>query len=173
MAEAKAAGAPTASAEAHTADAFVRMAESINGAGDAKVELHLRVDQAAFERGNAEAGEICEIEGAGPVPVATARNLSTRAVVHALVVDGTDLTRYANLGRTVPAALARALEERDPACVELGCNVRDNLEIHHKVPVAAGGVTSLENLERRCRWHHYLATHHPDRAPPGEFRLAG
>jgi hypothetical protein len=173
VAMAKAAGTPAGSAEAHAADALVRMAEANAGPDGTEAVIHLRVDQSAFERGTTVPGEICEIEGVGPVPIATARNLSTRAVVHALVVHGTDVTRYAKLGRSIPTALARALEERDPVCVEPGCNVHDDLETHHKMPVADGGVTSLENLERRCRWHHYLATHHPDRAPPEGLRLAG
>jgi hypothetical protein len=53
----------------------------------------------------------------------------------------------------------------------------DHLEIYHKKPLAEGGLTTLENLERRCPWHHYLATHDsdrspPDRSPPDEMQLA-
>jgi hypothetical protein len=126
--------------------------------------------------------------------MATARNLSTQAVVNALLVNGTDVSRYANLGRSIPTALERALIERDPVCSEFGCDVSDNLEIHHIDPVVLDGLTSLENCCRLCRWHHYLCTHKgwrlegasgafhlvpptarapDDRAPPDEFRLAG
>ncbi len=168
---------PAESAEARRADAHVRLAESAGQGGATHAVMHLRVDQAAFERGNTEPGEICEIEGVGPVPVATARNLSTSAVVHALVVDGIDITRVANLGRHNPAPLETALRQRDQTCVVPGCSERERLEIHHKEPVAEAGVTSLDKLERRCRWHHYLATHHPDRSPPDrspppDFELA-
>jgi hypothetical protein len=167
-ADAKTADAPIESCEAYAADALVRLADSDRGGGasSSKAVIHLRVDHAAYGRGHTEPGEICEIEGVGPVPVATARSLSSDAVIYALVTTGQDITRVANLGRTIPAALRVALEHRDPVCVELGCSVRDHLEIHHKKPLAEGGPTTLDNLERRCPWHHYLATHHPDRSPP-------
>jgi hypothetical protein len=172
VAEAKAAGAPAESAEAHAADALVRMAETSGGEGP-RVELHLRVDQAAFEREKTVAGEICEIEGIGPIPVATARNLSTQAVVNALVVNGTDISLCAALGRTIPIGLERALIERDRTCIGDGCPVTDNLEIHHIDPVVPNGITSLQNCCRLCRWHHYLCTHHGWRVEgePGDWRL--
>jgi hypothetical protein len=173
VAEAEAAGALVLRAETHAADALVRMAETSGGEGGAQVELHLRVDQAAFARGATEAGEICEIEGVGSIPVATARNLSTRAVVHALVTDGIDISRYVGMGRSIPTALERALIERDQVCSELGCDVTEGLEIHHIDPVVADGVTSLENCCRLCKWHHYLCTHHGWRVEgtPGNRRL--
>jgi hypothetical protein len=166
-ADAKAAGVPAESREAYAADALVRLADTRgDNNSPPKSVVHLRVDHAACKRGYSEPGEICEIEGVGPVPVATARSLSSDAVIYALVTKEDDITRVANLGRTIPAALRVALEHRDPVCVELGCSARDHLEIHHKKPLAEGGPTTLDNLERRCRWHHYLATHHPDRSPP-------
>jgi hypothetical protein len=171
-AEAKAASRPPESAEAQAADALVRMAEASGGSGT-HVELHLRVDQAAFERGRTKAGELCEIEGIGPVPVATARNLSTRAVVNALVVNGTDMNRYTSLGRYVPTSLERALIERDRTCIGDGCPVTERLEIHHIDPVVPDGETSLDNCCRLCRWHHYLCTHHgwTVEGTPGEWEL--
>jgi hypothetical protein len=193
VAEAKAVGRPAERAETQTADALVRMAETTDSVGSAGIALHLRVDHAAFERGKTTTGEICEIEGVGPIPVATARNLSTRAVVHALLTNGTDVRRYANLGRYIPSALEHALIERDQTCSEPSCDVTEGLEIHHVVDVERGGPTSLENCCRLCRWHHYLCTHHgwrvdgypgnrrflpptarapDDRSPPDDLSLA-
>lgn len=40
-----------------------------------------------------------------------------------------------------------------------GCDVRERLEIDHRVPVADNGPTTLANLNRLCGWHHYLKTH--------------
>jgi hypothetical protein len=158
--EARQAGAPVESRDAYAIDALGRLAENTGGGKPAPVAIHLRVDHAAFERGHTEPGEICEIEGVGPVPVATARNLSTDAVIHALVTKGTDITREVTLGRSISAALRRALEARDQVCVVPGCSVRDNLEIHHRDPVNNQGPTSAENCCRPCKWHHYLSTHH-------------
>jgi hypothetical protein len=193
LASAKTPGAPREAAEANAADALVRMAEAEGSEGGTRVEMHLRVDQAAFERGTTAPGEVCEIEGIGPIPVATARNLSTRAVVNALLVDGTDISRYVNLGRYIPSALERSLIERDQTCTELGCDVTDDLEIHHIIDVDSDGPTSLENCCRLCKWHHYLCTHKgwrvegesgnrhlvpptarapDDRSPPDDLQLA-
>jgi hypothetical protein len=170
MADVRASGAPQEAAEAHAADALVRTAETSSGDGT-HIELHLRVDQAAFERGKTIAGEVCEIEGIGPIPVATARNLSTQAVVNALVTDGIDISTYVGIGRYIPAALERALIERDDTCI--GCVKTEGLEIHHLDPVVPDGVTSLENCCRLCKWHHYLCTHKGWRVEraPGRFRL--
>jgi len=166
--EARKAGATDERREARMADALVRLADSGDSAGDgrSKVAIHLRVDHSAFERGDTEPGEICEIEGIGPVPVATARNLSTDALVYVLATKGRDITHYAERGRYIPDKLRLALEARDQVCVALGCNVRDGLEIHHIDPVDNNGETSLENCCRLCRWHHYLCTHQRWRVEP-------
>ena len=122
--------------------------------------VHVRVDHAALVRGHVEHGELCEIPGIGPVPVEVARRLAVDSVLNVLVTDGVDVTAVAHSGRTVPAALRRALIERDPECVVPGCVTRDGLEIDHLRPFAEGGPASLANLARMCHWHHYLKTHH-------------
>jgi Domain of unknown function (DUF222) len=121
--------------------------------------VHVRVDHEALVRGYVEPGEICEIPGIGPIPVDVARRLATDSILSVLVTDGIDVTSVAHAGRTIPAAVRRALIERDPTCVVPGCDTRDGLEIDHVAPFAEGGPTSLANLARLCRWHHYLKTH--------------
>jgi hypothetical protein len=130
--------------------------------------VHVRVDHAALVRGHLESGEICEIPGIGPIPVEVARRLSVDSILSVLVVDGKDVTTVAHAGRTIPAALRRALCERDPTCVVPGCDERERLEIDHVQPVAAGGETSLSNLARLCHWHHYLKTHHRHQLTRGD-----
>jgi hypothetical protein len=61
--------------------------------------------------------------------------------------------------RHVPAAVKRSVWVRDGAqCAFVGNNGRCRetgfLEFHHVVPYAAGGETSVENLELRCRAHN-------------------
>jgi 5-methylcytosine-specific restriction endonuclease McrA len=142
--------------------------------------VHVRVDHAALVRGRVEGDELCEIPGVGPIPVEVARRLAADSFLQVLVTDGVDVTTVARAGRTIPAALRRALEERDTVCVVPGCDARDRLEIDHLVPYVDGGEASLSNLARLCHWHHYLKTHHGHRlertgsgdagAPSGDWR---
>jgi hypothetical protein len=159
-------------AEALTADALVALAEA-GGSVGRRATVQVRVDHAAFVRGHAEPGETCEIPGVGPIPVATARHLADDAVLSVVVTDGTDVRAVARTDRHVPTAIRAALEARDPACAVEGCDARDRLEIHHLVPFAEGGPTSLDNLARLCRWHHHLVTHRGRQlhGPPGRRRL--
>ncbi len=125
--------------------------------------VHVRVDHAALVRGRVDPGEICEIPGIGPIPVTVARRLASDAILSVLVTDGVDVLAVGHAGRTIPAAVRRALAERDPVCVVPGCDATDALEIDHIVPFVDGGETALSNLARLCRWHHYLKTHHGHR----------
>jgi hypothetical protein len=131
-----------------------------DGSAATRATIHVRVDHAALVRGHVEAGELCEIPGVGPIPVEVARRLAVDSVLDVLVTDGVDVTTVAHSGRSIPAALGRALVERDPVCVVPGCDTREGLEIDHLRPFAEGGPASLANLARLCHWHHYLKTHH-------------
>jgi len=123
-----------------------------------RAHLHIRVDHTALARGHTEPGEVCEIPGVGPIPVAVARSYAQDAVWSILVHRGTDITTVAREDRYLSPALRAALEERDPECVVPGCHERDRLEIDHIVPLAAGGPTTVANLARLCHWHHHLKT---------------
>ncbi len=171
------------SRKAHAADALVKLvcdrqtrhpttspsaASRRNGASGGQLDsppteptatVHVRVDHAALVRGSLEPGEICEIPGVGPIPVDVARRLAVDSLLSVLVTDGVDVSSVAHSGRTIPASLRRALVERDPTCVVPGCEQRDDLEIDHLEPFAAGGPTSLANLVRLCHWHHLLKTY--------------
>ena len=62
-------------------------------------------------------------------------------------------------GRHVPAEVKRAVWERDGGrCAFVGaagrCSERGFLEYHHVVPFADGGLTTVDNLELRCRAHN-------------------
>ena len=129
--------------------------------------VHLRVDLAALRRGHLEDAECCEIPGVGPVPIETARELLGDAIVALVITKGSDIASVTHLGRTVRAPLRRALIERDQTCVIPGCDVREGLQIDHRIiPVVENGETALWNLARLCRHHHYLRHHQG-------FRLEG
>jgi 5-methylcytosine-specific restriction endonuclease McrA len=158
--EARAAGRREPS-EAYAADALVAMAsvEAGEGTGSPRATVQVRVDHSALVRGHTERGEVCEIPGVGPIPVAAARRLASDSIITAVVSEGSDVTAVAHLGRTIPARVRTALEARDPTCVVPRCGIRRGLEIDHRVPFAEGGPTTLSNLARLCSWHHYQKTH--------------
>ena len=151
---------------AYAADALVAMAKKSSCASGDPLRpgpdavVHVRVDYSALVRGQANAGEICEVPGVGPIPVAAARAFAADSFLKAVLMDGQDIRAVSHLGRTIPDRLKTALIERDPVCVVPGCCECEGLEFDHIVPVERGGPTSLHNLGRLCGWHHYLKTYH-------------
>ncbi len=120
----------------------------------------IRIDHASLIRGHTEPGEVCEIVGSGPIPVAVASKLLDDAFIKAVLVDGTDVLAVSHLGRTIPARLRTAIEELYPECVLEGCHMTENLEIDHNVPIEEGGRTELRNLGRLCCHHHHYKHKH-------------
>ena len=73
--------------------------------------------------------------------------------------------------RTIPPHLRTAVIQRDKHCLFPGCTQPPSVcEVHHLIPWAKGGPTSLGNLRLLCRFHHHIAIHrwgwtitcHPD-----------
>jgi len=126
-----------------------------------------RIDLLALARGVTQPGEICELEGGGPVPVSVMeRILAEHPIVDLVLTRGRDVTHVAHLGRSGDTFLRTAIEWRDPVCAIDGCTVATNLEVHHIEAVADGGVTSLEQVLRLCGHHHDCVTY-------GGHRLVG
>jgi len=146
--------------DAYEADALIALARAAatpNAAGSSagpSAMINIRVDRTALVRGHTEAGEVCEIAGIGPVPVATVRHAECDAILKVLLVEGDQVIDVRHIGRTVPAALRVAITGRDRVCVVPGCDRTRNLEIHHLVPFSQGGPTTLENMGRVCHFHH-------------------
>ena len=123
-----------------------------------------RIDLLALARGYTDPGEICELEGGGPVPVSVMeRILAEHPIVELILTHGRDITHVAHLGRNGDTYLKTAIEWRDPVCAIDGCTVATNLEDHHIDAVADGGVTSLETYLRLCGHHHDCITYHRHR----------
>lgn len=137
----------------------------------APATIIVRVDHAALVRGWREGGECCEIDGVGPVPVATVQAMMSDAFLAAVVTDGIDVRRVVHLGRQPTKAMETALIVRDPTCVVPGCNVRTGLEIDHVDGWAATGVTRLDTLARLCHLHHAQKTYQGAHlhGPPGHW----
>jgi uncharacterized protein DUF222 len=150
--------------EAHRADALVDVALTAGGGdgaggGSPQAMVHVLVDYEALMRGYTITGERCEVPGLGPIPVPLARRMADDCILKVLVTKGVEITAVAHAGRTIPAHLRTALECRDPKCVAPHCEVRRGLQIDHRVPWSATRDTSLDNLARLCRWHHYQKSH--------------
>ena len=147
--------------EASGADSLLLMARAAMGKEKklpSKV-ISVRVDHSALERGHMEAGEICEIEGIGPIPVTSAKAMMVDSFIKVISLDGTDVRGVTHLGRTIPAKVKTALLERDRVCGIEGCRHSAILEIDHVLPVGDQGPTRLDNLVRLCSHHHRLKTH--------------
>jgi hypothetical protein len=147
---------------AYAADGLVSLADDAvvgTGTGVGRPTVIVRVDLAALKRGETEGQEVCQIAGVGPVPLATANRVLGDALVKLVIADGCDVANVCHLGRSVPAHLMTALEERDPTCAVPRCEATTRLEVHHRVPFSEGGPTQLSNLVRICTWHHDLLTY--------------
>jgi hypothetical protein len=142
------------------ADALMELVSGTKNGTGTGPEVHVTVEATALRRGYSKSGETCTIAGVGQVPVATARKLLGEGFLSLLVTKGADVATVAHAGRAVPADVDTALNERDKVCCVPGCEVTEPLERDHRVlPFIDGGTTSLANLARLCRWHHYLRTY--------------
>jgi hypothetical protein len=144
-------------------DALVALAEA-PGVGDGTkapdTTVVVRVDHTALVRGHTEPGEVCELVGSGPIPVAVAAQMLDDAFIKAVVVDGTDVLAVSHLGRSIPARLRTAVEEQYLECCIEGCHVTRNLDIDHNQPIEEHGPTALWNLSRLCSHHHHHKHRH-------------
>jgi hypothetical protein len=141
--------------------------------GPPAVTTVVRVDYSALVRGATVPGEVCEIVGGGPIPVSVAQRMLDDCFLKVLLVDGTDVRLVSHPGRTIPARLRTALEERSPECDVEGCHVTRSLEIDHNLSVEELGPTALWNLHRVCCHHHTHKHRHKLRlvGEPGRMRF--
>ena len=150
--------------EAHAADALVKMLQGQGKGPSSRADLVVVVDLAAYRRGHAHPGERCHIVGGGPVTVSFARDIADDAFLKALTHDGVKIETVAHFGRHIRAELRTALELGAPpgfdgvSCAEPGCNRRYGLDWDHADPVAHHGPTSYDNLQPRCKPHHWQKT---------------
>ncbi len=93
---------------------------------------------------------------------------------HLLAARFTSMSQPLDLGRTtrvVPPHLRKAVIQRDKKCRFPGCEQPPSVcQVHHLIPWAQGGATTLGNLALFCRFHHIIVIHrwgwkitcHPD-----------
>ena len=115
-----------------------------------KAEIRVLVDHQALLRGHTVAGEACEIEGLGPVPVAVVESWRHDAYLRLIVTDGIDVKAITRRSRYIDAHLDAALAVRDRHCIVTGCDVDWRLERDHRVPYAQCHTTSLDTGWGAC-----------------------
>ena len=167
----------------HTAQRVERLpttAEHLRSGGLSVHAVRVRVDLPALLRGRTEPGELCEIPGVGPVPVAHAEQVLSHGLLQLVITDGVDVQTVISNTRHVPAALKIAIAERDRTCKVRGCDHDRALERHHTHEFSESKRTTYRELGNLCPQHHDLVTHrghqiidHHDgtwdlRAPPPE-----
>jgi hypothetical protein len=121
---------------------------------DAKVIV--RIDHAALVRGVAEADEVCEIAGVGPVPVSTVREWMGDAFVAAVLTKGVEVAKVVHLGRKFTSVQRTALQWQDPCCARRGCGNRLGLELDHLEDWAKTHTTRSTSGKRFCKGCHRL-----------------
>jgi hypothetical protein len=140
-------------------------------------KIIVRVDLTALDRGSLIPGEVCEVAGQGPIPVADVwRMIDGDAFVAAITTKGTEIDKVVHLGRRPTVLQQTALEwfsARD--CSIEGCTSPARIETDHVADWAHTKVTRLSELATPCGYHHDLKTHHGHRfgprLPSGKRRL--
>ena len=159
-------GEPLEPRMALAADALLRLVNGTATTKSGEVVGNIVIDYAAYTRGHAHLGERCHIVGGGPIPARVAREMMQHTFLKVVLTDGVAVQQVLHVGRKMSAELRTALELGPPpefsgvACAEAGCERRYGLEWDHIHPVAAGGPTSLDNLQALCWPHHAAKSRH-------------
>jgi hypothetical protein len=163
------------SLEAHRLDAFIHLLSvdgddggGAQGGGASPLPRTLIIVNAeSLRRGTTEGGELCEIDGIGPVSVAAATELLSEGGFQYLVKEGFDIKTVTKSTRVIRNCIDMALIVRDRVCARPGCGKRLGLERDHRqLDYAKDGPTELDNLVRLCPECHKLKT-------DGGWRLEG
>ncbi len=128
----------------------------------------VRVDATAMKRGHTVAGETCEIDGLGPVPVAALRELLPDAAIELIVTNGENVWNITHLGRRANAHQQVVLDWLGGECSREGCGATRNLQVDHRIDWASIHITELMNLDWMCVREHRLKTHHGWALVPGK-----
>ncbi len=150
---------PLVASPPSNADALCRIAESFLARGPTPVkgaERHhviVHVDAHALSRDGPGRSRLADGPAIAPE---VARRLGCDASLSAIVKRGRKVLSVGRRTRAIPAAIDRALRERDGGCRFPGCGRTRFVDAHHVHHWAHGGETSLDNLVLLCRHHHRL-----------------
>ncbi len=122
------------------------------------VNILVRVDLTTILRGHAIAGETCEIDGLGPVPLAALREWFPQAAIDLIITKGVDVFNVTHLGRNLNARQQTVMDWLGEQCTRLGCPATRNLQIDHRVDWAKIHITEIANLDKLCITDHNRKT---------------
>jgi len=117
------------------------------------------VDLKALRRGHVHDDERCEIDGVGPIPVTTARDLLGDASLDIVLREAHDIRSVVHLGRHFTQTQRIALLARDRTCIRPSCNATRGLEYEHRYGFAITFATSVASGARVCHRDHDLKTY--------------
>ena len=104
-----------------------------------------------------------EVEGVGPIPIETARELAGNASGWMRVLTHPETGAVISVGRTKyrpPPELAKLVKWRADRCMGPGCSKpASQCQIDHSVAWADGGETSVTNTAPFCQGHHTVKHH--------------
>ena len=147
-------------------------AELDPGASADRYQVVVHVDQKVLA--DPEQPGQSALEGGIGVSAETSRRIACDASVVEMKHDETgNVLDVGRRTRTIPPAIRRALDARDPTCVWPGCECRF-MQGRHLEFWANGGATKLSNLCNLCSYHHHLVHDGDYRVEPtatGKFRF--
>lgn len=125
------------------------------------LKVIVRIDFDTLVRGFPLDGELCEVAGLGPVPVAAVRAMMStgNAFLAAVVTKGVDVVGVAHLGRRPTAHQQTALQWTSPQCTNTACDAVFGLENDHRQPWSESKVTLVGCMDPLCRHCHHLKTY--------------
>ncbi len=144
------------------ADATVLMAEtSLQAAGREiatadRYQVIVSVEESELSSSKQPQTKRATIKGAGPVARDTARRIACDCSITNHKTHNGEPTNIGRKSRLWPAAMSRAIKDRDQHCQYPGCSKTNHLQIHHITHWADGGVTSIENGVCVCSYHHTM-----------------
>ena len=119
----------------------------------------VRADLSAILRGETIAGETCEIDGLGPVPVDALLEILPQAAIDLILTDGVDVFNVTHFGRRANARQQVVLDWLGGQCTRLGCSATRHLQVDHRIDWAKIKITELRNLDWLCVDDHRRKTH--------------
>ena len=104
-----------------------------------------------------------EVEGVGPIPIETARELAGNASGWMRVLTHPETGAVVSVGRTryrPPPELTKLVTWRADRCMGPGCGKpASQCQIDHTVAWSDGGETSVTNTAPLCQGHHTVKHH--------------
>jgi Domain of unknown function (DUF222) len=144
------------------ADALARVAEGylqnpVDSAEVSTADRYQVVVHVDAETLKEQSAGRCHLEHGPTLPAETVRRLSCDAsLVRILETERGEPLDVGRKTRSIPPAIRRALNARDPGCCFPGCTYQRYLDAHHVEHWVDGGETKLKNLVHLCRTHHRL-----------------